>query len=45
MQDIGTPGPTLSTPGIVPSHIGLENRIFSFSVSLSTRCNYSRVKL
>ncbi len=30
---------------IVPSQIGLENRNFSFSVSLSTRCNYRRVKL
>ncbi len=24
---------------LVPSQIGLENRYFSFSVSLSTRCN------
>ncbi len=29
---------------IVPSHIGLENRNFSFSVSFGTRCNYRRVK-
>ncbi len=29
----------------VPNHIGLENHHFSFSVSLSTRCNYRRVKL
>ncbi len=30
---------------IVPSHISLENRNFSFSVGLSTQCNYRRVKL
>ncbi len=30
---------------IVPSHIGLENHNVSFSISLSTRCNYRRVKL
>ncbi len=30
---------------IVPSHFGLENRNFSFSAGLSTRCNYRRVKL
>ncbi len=29
---------------IVPSHTGLENSNFSFSASLSTRCNYRRVK-
>ncbi len=29
---------------IVLSHIGLENRNFSFSISLSTRYNYRRVK-
>ncbi len=30
---------------VVPSHIGLENHNFSFSVGLSTQCNYRRVKL
>ncbi len=30
---------------IVLSQIGLESRNFSFSVGLSTRCNYRRVKL
>ncbi len=30
---------------IVPSHISLENHNSSFSVSLSTRCNYRRVTL
>ncbi len=29
---------------IISGHIGLENRNFSFSVSLSTQCNYRRDK-
>ncbi len=29
---------------IVPSHISLENHNFSFSIGLSTRCNYRSVK-
>ncbi len=30
---------------LVPGHISLEKHTFSFSVSLSTQCNYRRVKL
>ncbi len=30
---------------IVPSHVSLKNHNLKFSVGLSTRCNYGRVKL